>query len=239
MRTVSPGEPILPALTAEWYNHTVKPHPSPPQGRPQPHRHQNEILAKFVPGGGFTEAARFDPVALNGSIDPNYMERACYATKQNMDNFNWVIPQATMRSGQLTQPCVYAGLTYANVTITDINHRYVWLNGLTLQLESGYWGKALLLTQNFDGPSLISISQPATTGWILKTMEPITAGSVSQLGSGLCRIYDVTVVGSLHLTDITITAFNSQPQVIPEGLNVQAKAVNGMPVIDVVPCDDF
>lgn len=157
MRTVSPGEPILPALTAQWYNHTVKPHPSTPQGRPQPHRHQNEILAKFVPGSGFTEAARFDPVAITGVIDTNYIERVCSVNKSSLDEYNWIIPQATMRDGQLSQPCVYAGLTFANVNIINSQHRFVTLNSDTKTLETADYGKALLLKGNSDGPSLISI----------------------------------------------------------------------------------
>jgi hypothetical protein len=157
MRTVSPGEPILPALTAQWYNHTIKPHPTPPQKRPQPHRHQNEILAKFVPGGGFTEATRFDPVAITGFIDTSYTERICNVDKSSLNEYNWIIPQATMRDGQLSQPCVYTGLTFANVNIINSQHQFVTLNSGTKTLETADYGKGLLLKANPTGPSLISI----------------------------------------------------------------------------------
>lgn len=238
MRTVSPGEPILPALTAEWYNHTVKPHHSPPQGRPQPHRHQNEILAKFIPGGGYTEATRFDPVAIAGFIDTNYIERICSVNKSSLNEYNWIIPQATMRDGQLSQPCVYAGLTFANVDIISDHHKFVTLNSDTKTLETADYGKALLLKGNPDGPSLISIETLPISSYLLKTTSTISARSGTTLGSGDCIIC-IRDGSTIIETAEAITAYNSQNgDPIPSGKYVQAKMWQGVPLIDVVECDE-
>src|SRR5690606_40774014 len=46
---------------------------------------------------------------------------------------------------------------FANVNLTNANHRYVSLDKSTKTLKSAFNGKGLILTRNPTGPSLISI----------------------------------------------------------------------------------
>lgn len=75
-------------------------------------------------------------------------------------------------------------------------------------------------------------------GYLLKTTESIPARSGTTLGSGDCII--CTRDGSTIVeTDEEITAYNSQNgDAIPSGVYVQAKRWQGVPLIDVVECDE-
>lgn len=143
MRSVSPGEPILPALTAEWYNHTIKQHPPPPGNGPQTHRHQNRILAKLNNASQVVD--RFTPVGIVGPVNDRKVEHVCYVNKSVLDEYNWIIPQAAMNSTHPTQECVYFGVTFASVLIRNAYHRYVTLDGGTNQLVSSDYGKGMFV----------------------------------------------------------------------------------------------
>lgn len=75
-------------------------------------------------------------------------------------------------------------------------------------------------------------------GYLLKTTSTISARSGTTLGSGSCII--CTRSGSTIVeTAEAITAYNSQGgDTIPSGVYVQAKRWQGVPLIDVVECDE-
>lgn len=81
-------------------------------------------------------------------------------------------------------------------------------------------------------------SKSEVGGWLLKTTESIPARSGTTLGSGDCII--CTRTGSTIVeTEDEITAYNSQNgDAIPAGVYVQAKRWQGVPLIDVVECDE-
>lgn len=146
-RPVVPGEPILPHMTARWFNNTLKTPQVPPPPREKDLRHHNEDSATFVPSLVCTKAERFTAVAPLGRLDEygNYVARAQFVDKEGLSKSNWIITQAEMAEGYRTQKCVYAGVTYAKVNILDANHKFVDLNLETLELESSTSGKGLLL----------------------------------------------------------------------------------------------
>lgn len=75
-------------------------------------------------------------------------------------------------------------------------------------------------------------------GYLLKTTSTISARSGTTLGSGDCII--CTRSGSTIVeTAEAITAYNSQGgDTIPSGVYVQAKRWQGVPLIDVVECEE-
>ena len=142
------GEPILPNMTARWFNQTLDKTPPPPPQRKSDLRHHNEDVATFVPTELCTKAERFTAVAPLSQTDTlgNFVARSQYVNKEGLSKSNWIITQAEMGTGYKTQPCVYAGVTYAKVKILSTAHRYVDLNLDTLELESATSGKGLLLS---------------------------------------------------------------------------------------------
>lgn len=157
-RRVTPGEPILPHMTAKWFNKTLQ----EPQQKPLPpgkeERRHNETKATFVPTTEYPVAERFTAVAPVGRVDTygNRVERAQYVNKEDLTKYNWIVTQLKMAAGYLTQDCVYSGITYAKVNIIDEDHKYVDLNLDTLELESSDTGKGVLLDIGAEY-SLISI----------------------------------------------------------------------------------
>jgi hypothetical protein len=180
-RRVTPGEPILPHMTAKWFNKTLQ----DPQQKPLPpgkeERKHNETKATFIPTELCAKALRFTAVAPVGRVDTygNRVERAQYVDKGSLTKYNWMITQLEMAQGFLTQDCVYAGITYAKVNILSSTHKYVDLNLETLELESSNSGKGLLLDVGSEY-SLISIetfigidSTPTTTTQPLSPIDPV------------------------------------------------------------------
>ena len=139
LKPVQPGEPIRPALTAEWYNHTIKPHPTPkPSPRKQGRERHGEDFSTFVPTSECSIAYRFTAVAPINRIGEgydDYTQRNFHVNKEGLDKYNWAVCQQDMKAGALTQKVVYAGPTFAKVTVTDPEHRFVDLNLDTLELE--------------------------------------------------------------------------------------------------------
>ena len=164
-KRVTPGEPILPHLTARWFNKTLQDNPTPPSPRKEDRQHHNETKATFLPTEDCAKALRFTAVAPVGRVDTygNRVERAQYVDKESLNKYNWIVTQLDMAEGYLTQNCVYSGLTYAKVNIIDAAHKYVDLNLDTLELESSDVGKGALLDIGSE-ISLISIEILGSAG---------------------------------------------------------------------------
>src|SRR5690606_22217782 len=84
---------------------------------------------------------------------------------------------------------------------------------------------------------LVCLGAPTPGGWILRTEEVITPRSGTTLGMGDCKVYTISG-GVLTLRDEIVEAYNSQKSEIASGLPVQANNCGGVPVIDVVDCDE-
>lgn len=76
------------------------------------------------------------------------------------------------------------------------------------------------------------------TGWLVRTTSSVGAfnESENQLGMGSGLVYAVDSSGEITLTEEAITLYNSQPTVIPTDTVVQAKNIDGLAFVDVVPC---
>lgn len=146
MKPVAKGEPLLPALTAEWYNHTLRPHTTTPREKRGRRRDVDELVAQFLPGST-TEINRFDPVGLETRVDTisDYASRIHYCSAEALTKYNWIIPQLKMTEATPTQPCVYFGVTYANVLITNSSHKFVDLDEDTKKLVSSNSGRGQIL----------------------------------------------------------------------------------------------
>lgn len=157
-KPVVPGQPIVPAMTAQWYNNTLRKPSKPSLQKKRGEKHHNEHVATFQPSENYPIAERFTPVAIVDRIDTygKRIERAHYVDKESLNQSNWIIPQAEMSASHKTQPCVYAGLTYAKVTIRNPLDKYVNLNPATKTLQSDIVGKGLILTRG-EEYSLISV----------------------------------------------------------------------------------
>jgi len=118
-----------------------------------------------------------------------------------------------------------------------------YLRGDTLSPEAGSWK----LHKSDGGPYGVRdvqdgigwIEQIGTSGgWLLKTTEEIAARAGTTLGSGVCIVCHRNNALIVE-TDTEITAYNSQNgEPIPSGRYVQAKLWQGVPLIDVVECED-
>jgi len=193
-KQVSPGQPILPALTAAWYNKSIKEPPKSPPPSRKDGRHHNEDMATFIPSEEYPVVERFCPVGIVEKTDTigNYASRTQFVSLDNITPYNWVIAQATMKEGMLSQPCVYSGITWAKVEIRSESDRFVNLNTTTLELESDAVGKGIILLPG-DEYSLISIEGFHTTPALFFTPSGgIPGRSGTTLGTANCnRVYKV------------------------------------------------
>lgn len=149
MKPVQPGEPLKPAMTAEWYNQTIRPNAPPkPSSRKRGRERHSEDFCTYVPEEGYLSAERFTAVAPTQRIGEGYdahTQRNFYVDKTSINKFNWVVCQQTMSEGAYTQKVVYSGPTYAKVTILDESHQYVDVDTCTYELKSAPFGKGIIL----------------------------------------------------------------------------------------------
>ena len=129
-RKVSPGEKILPHMTASWFNSTLNKPQVPKPPRPADLHLHNEDHAVFVPSGAHLTASKFTPVAPVDLVDDTdeYIVRAATVDVASLTKENWVVTQQDVDEDTLNTTVVYFGLTYADVNITDPYHKYVTLN---------------------------------------------------------------------------------------------------------------
>lgn len=148
---VNKGDPILPNMSAEWYNDTIREPTSNPKTHPQ-REHRGHTIPTFV------TAAReaFDPVVITGvKYPPNDVNKRRPALTANAGSSgNWgVVQEPADGLSDITRDVILWGITWANVTINGLSDPLVDLvDGV---LESGDEGKARLLYANASGPSMI------------------------------------------------------------------------------------
>jgi len=152
---VQPGQPILPSMTAEWYNQTLKRTPGGgtrgQRGGPLP----PGTLDCVVDGG---TPVRFEAIALNSAESNNNIEYTPRVSIAGLAEHNWGVVQTA--AGDTIEVCFF-GLCLATVTQVSTSHLFVTYSTSNSRLETDDKGKAHLLWYNSSGPSLISIGVPA------------------------------------------------------------------------------
>lgn len=151
MKKVVPGESILPALTASWYNQTL------PQkghvGKGASSFHGEMTFRVYLEGG--SDIPRFNAVGLSSKIG-NDITTNFKVNSSSTNKYNWVVVQGELNEAAEVQPAVYFGTTFANVTIRDVNHRYV--NWIDNKLQSDNEGRGQILIGAGTGDHLIYIN---------------------------------------------------------------------------------
>jgi len=171
---VQKGEPLLPRLTADWYNSTLKETSVDAQDNNLEKRLREGEL-RCVCTDGTTE--RYKPVALTGlAAEEDKLSRIPNIDDTSTDEYNWVIPQEDLvKDGTIL--CVVTGLTRAWVTRNSIDDKFVtYKNG---QLETAASGKALLLAYSSSEPSLITIETLASAIEIQFVIKEMTGESIA------------------------------------------------------------
>lgn len=243
MKPVAKGQPILPALTSEWYNHTIKPRivPKPPP-RKKGRKPGHEDLAVFIPSETYPTVARFEAVGVESPTDTyssaaTRVDRNTFVSKEALNQYNWVVAQLPMSETSKSQPVVYFGVTYAKVNVIDESHKFVKLNEDTLELETANYGKGMLLYAGASY-SLICLGPYIETGYVGITTTAISGRSGMQLGSGYFQLLTVDSTGLMSVTCEIRQGFNTQLEEIVSGQLVQAKNWLGLPLLDVIPCEE-
>lgn len=151
MKKVVPGESILPALTAAWYNQTL------PQkghvGKGSSSFHGEMTFRVYLEGG--SDVPRFNAVGLSSKIGEDITTNF-KVNLSSTNKYNWVVVQGELNEAVEVQPAVYFGTTFANVTIRDVNHRYV--NWIDNKLQSDNEGRGQILIGAGTGDHLIYIN---------------------------------------------------------------------------------
>lgn len=151
MKKVVPGESILPALTAAWYNQTL-----PQKGHvgKGPSSFHGEMTFRVYLEGG-SDIPRFNAVGLSSKIGEDITTNF-KVSLASTNKYNWVVVQGELNEAAEVQPAVYFGTTFANVTIRDVNHRYV--NWIDNKLQSDNEGRGQILIGAGTGDHLIYIN---------------------------------------------------------------------------------
>ena len=235
MRTVSPGELIRPALTAQWYNNTLRNSPQ----KNAPLKMEADWNNTIVPGFyKYSTPIKFlEPVGIESVLSENAEEFTCGLTDE-IDEYNWAVAHRGLKQKSTADVCI-SGMTLAKVNILSTEHKYVTYTGN--QLESSTYGKAQLLAQPKAGSeySLINLGVygSASGAEIIYTSGAIPARSGSQCGSRTCTLCLVTEDGKLYDTTTNVTVWNMITEATSIGY-MQAKTIQGKLFVDVVPCTD-
>jgi hypothetical protein len=154
MKPVAAGEPILPHLTAAWYNNTLrkKRNPPPRKGAGGFSLGPFELLCAFDSPSSSVD--RFNPVAVASVSNP--IKKHCILTT-NCNEYNWIIPQAKI-VGKRGGKCIVSGPTFANVTVLDTEHKYVTYDDYSNTLVTANRGKASILIGDTLGVKTIFIN---------------------------------------------------------------------------------
>lgn len=223
MRKVSPGETILPRMTAQWFNHTIRP-VTKPLTSPQKITRDKDILACSYTG---SEVSQYDPVALLTTVNK------IGTTSDARTEKNWVIAQKALGTDD-SGVCVINGITWANVSIVQPYHEYVTI--VDDILVSSCYGKAKLLVANDGTPSLISLGVGFPKTGLAKITTGIPAGNATTPGSGTGVLVEINAAGDYVETAIPLTILNTQLLATEVGI-VHFKEWSGRLIVDVSPCE--
>jgi len=174
---VSPGDPLLPSLTAPWYNSTL------PKNDPQAKGRSNIFLPREGELLGIakdSDGTRFNPVAVTTlGNEEEYHVRTPYVSTADLDQHNWIIPQEDLVEGGAVM-CVVFGLTRAWVSTTRASDNCVIYDPVSSTLITAKEGKAQILVKGGSSfPSLINIGVQCNcirvVGTLTSTMPAVAA----------------------------------------------------------------
>lgn len=230
IKQVKAGDPLLPSLTAEWFNQTIR--QQPPPGNPPERKGLGwgQLACTYL-----GEAVdQFGLVALHGTL--NQIGQCDDVVNEK----NWVVTQKALGVDD-SSVCVINGLTWAKVHIRRSYHRYAtWESGIGL--VSSCYGKAELIAPNNDGSNLhlIMIGAGIPMTGIALTEDPIPAGTSIKPGQGSGALLEMNNADEYDVPAVptSITLFNSQPQPTSIGI-VHFKEWCGRAFVDVSPCGAF
>lgn len=77
---------------------------------------------------------------------------------------------------------------------------------------------------------------PSYNGRLAITSSTITAATSSQLGSGTCLLFDVTITGGISSGTTSVTAFSWQTTTVASGSKVFLSVFHGIWVISGILC---
>lgn len=241
MREVTPGEDILPHLTAQWYNKTVR----PPERRTGVGDVKPEIINPnhiYAQWAGIGDPAGYlDPVYVDALTPEKWIQNTNQLSIKVLDpslegwSIEWQWGIAHCNFNKVKQgPVAIWGITLANVNIVSLNHQYV--NYIDGELRSHPYGKATILVPNENGPSLISIGNRTPASGIAFTEDPIPGRVSDEPGVGTGLYVDVEINHpNFTITTIELSLLNSQTEETTPGY-VQWKESNGSYFVDVSPC---
>src|SRR5690606_6467036 len=122
-----------------------------------------------------------------------------------LTKYNWIIPQLKMTEATPTQPCVYFGVTYANVLITDSSHHFVDLDEDTKKLVSSNSGRGQILVGGGVSaePQIVIINKCNYVGasgsrLVQYEMTSATHADFSELNNTFIEnapLLDITIIG--------------------------------------------
>lgn len=193
MRPVTPGDPIGPALTADWYNHTLKPSPENLAATKRPIRHNDIIFAKNVSGEVIPV---YEPVVITDLITPRPGKIIVEVDKPVSDSAPFAVTLkqfAVNGSGKIQVD----GVALANISdVPALEETYVETT-IAGALRPATAGPARLLFYNASGPSIVSLNATPV-------VEPIDFELLEDLenGSALADISNKS--GTLIATSVII-----------------------------------
>lgn len=230
MRDVTVGEPLLPRLTAPWYNNTLRKSRTTGLSPLNFTDHQNVLL-----GHNDTSSTinYLDPIGISSLNDESEKVHNNVILTEEVDEYNWAICHQKFFPGNIG-PIAAGGITLANVEIKQDYHKYV--NIEDDKCVSACYGKAQLLAANENGPSLIYLGVRTLAQGVAFTQSRVPARDGVQMGSVIANVVESDPDGILTITDEQIVLWNMQPEAANNGF-VQWKEFCGLKVVDVSPCE--
>lgn len=176
MEPVSPGEPVFPHMTAQWFNSTL---PSPGKGSGKRHNMQERqhggIHSAYVVDG---EVDQYNPIGLTDITQhPGGGFPVLKLSLADINRHNWVIPQVNTVA-ERTIPVALWGYTFAVVDTTNEGNCVIY-NEDTEQLETAKYGKAYIV---FEGdPCLICFGNSNEVTHLTGTLTAELSGSTGNI----------------------------------------------------------
>lgn len=231
-RTVTPGESILPHLTADTWNRLNRRKPQLGQQVPPTEEHQNIVTGIYKGAGNLNP---WEAVGINAAYKAGNPTATNPRYTDQITEYNWAITREALSPDKPCEAVVW-GVVRAYVTIIQSWHQYVtYLDG---GLVSANWGKGQLLVASTDAnPSLICIGQRVQANGIAYASEAFEARDGVTCPSQVCSLVDLDNTGKFIETGITLTLYNTQPNIAQGGF-VQFKEWAGKYILDVSPCAD-
>jgi len=231
MKNVTPGEPILPQMTAKWFNSTLQKTKRTGLSS-QTFFEDKDIILGYNESSAVVEY--LDPIAVFRRNNNDELVYTNSILRGDPDEYNWGVCLQKFRSLS-TGDVALAGVTLANVEIRKDYHKYVTIKGT--KLVSSCYGKGQLVVANDEGPSLITIGTSPLGNGIAFIEEEVPKRVGMQMGSIVGKYVDIDDLGKLVLTEDDVTIWNMQVLPANNGY-IQWKEVCGKKLVDVSPCEE-